>query len=198
MWLPKAAASMVFDPQLWEALTDPGSVPVEDLAIGVDAAPSRDTATVCVAGRRTDGRLHIEWYVTAPGVSWLPDWVAAHINSQVRAVVVDERGALVDLDWVAAKIRPTMVGHRDVANAAGLLWDAVTDGALAHRGQVELSKAVLGAKQRPMLGGQAFGWDRKGAGSSVLVAVSLAVWGVDCERPKRPTRSGQQRRGFLM
>lgn len=153
---------------------------------------------MCVAGRRADGRLHVEWYTTAPGVTWLPGWVAAHIGPRVRAVVVDERGTLADLDWRAEKIRPTMVSHRDVANAAGLLWDAVTEGTLAHRGQVELSKAVLGAKQRPMLGGQAFGWDRRAPGSSVLIAASLALWGVECERPARPRRSGEERRVVVL
>jgi hypothetical protein len=186
MWVPHAAGDVVFDAAVWEALTDPASVPVTDLAIGVDAGPSRDTATVCVAGRRADGRLHVEWYTTAPGVTWLPRWVAAHLAPRVRAVVVDERGTLADLDWAAVRVRPTLVGHREVAVAAGLFSDAVTDGTLQHRGQVELSRGVLSAKQRPMLGGQAFGWDRKAPGSSVLVAVSLALWGVDCVRPARP------------
>ncbi len=66
------------------------------------------------------------------------------------------------LNWTGlAKVRPTLTGHRDVAVAAGLFWDAVTEGTLVHRGQVELTRGVLSAKQRPMLGGQAFGWDRK-------------------------------------
>ncbi len=198
MWLPRSVESILFDPAQWEALTDPYSVPVRDLAIGVDAPPSRDTATVCLAGRRADGRLHVEWYTTGPGVTWLPDWVDAHMNPQVRAVVVDERGALAELDWAGAKIRPTMVGTRDVANSAGSLWDAVADSALAHRGQLELTRGVLSARQRPMLGGQAFGWDRKAPGSSVLVAASLALWGVDCERPARPRRRSGQRRVIVM
>ena len=188
MWLPKAAGAMVFDADAWESLTDPVSVPVMDLAIGVDAAPSRDEATVCLAGRRQDGRLHVEWYTSGPGVTWLPAWVDTHLAAGVRAVVVDERGVLAELDWVGAKLRPTLTGHREVAVAAGLFWDAVTEGTLVHRGQVELTRGVLSAKQRPMLGGQAFGWDRKAAGSSVLVAASLAVWGVTCDKPDRPRR----------
>jgi hypothetical protein len=199
MWLPRSAESMVFDPTQWDALCDPASVLAADLALGVDADPNREAATVCLAGRRQDGRLHVEWYTTAPGVAWLPKWVDQHIEgSKVRAVVVDERGTLADLDWAAEKVRPTLVGHRDVANAAGLLWDVVTDGTVRHRGQVELNKAVLGAKQRPMLGGQAFGWDRKAPGSSVLLAVSLALWGVECERPARPRRTGEQRRAIVL
>lgn len=186
MWVPHAAGDRVFDAAVWEALTVPDSAPVADLAIGVDAGPSRDAATVCLAGRQADGRLHVEWYTTAPGVTWLPGWVAAHIGPRVRAVVVDERGALAELDWAGARVRPTLVGHRDVAIAAGQFVDAVADGALAHRGQVELSRGVLGARQRPMLGGQAFGWDRKAPGSSALIAVSLALWGVTCVRPARP------------
>lgn len=198
MWVPRAADGTVFDPTAWEALTDQTSVPLEDLAIGVDVGPSRDAATVCVAGRRGDGRLHVEWYTTAPGVTWLPGWVNAHLDAKVRAVVVDERGALAELDWAAAKVRPTLTGHRDVAVAAGLFWDAVTEGTLVHRGQVELSRGVLSAKQRPMMGGQAFGWDRKAPGSSVLVAVSLAVWGVDCERPARPRRGSGARKVVVL
>jgi hypothetical protein len=57
--------------------------------------------------------------------------------------------------------------------------------------RIEAARGVLSAKQRPMLGGQAFGWDRKAGGSSVLVAVSLALWGVDCDKPARPRRSGK-------
>lgn len=198
MWLPRSAESLVFDPAQWDALCDPHSIPVTDLAIGVDATPSRDAATVCVAGRRQDRRLHIEWYLTEPGVIWLPEWIDAHLGGTVRAVVVDERGALTDLDWAGAKVRPTLVGHRDVANAAGLMWDAVTEGTVVHRGQVELSKAVLSARQRPMLGGQAFGWDRKAPGSSVLIAASLALWGVDCEHPRRPRRSSRSREAVIL
>lgn len=188
MWVPHAAGDRVFDPAVWEAFTDPKSVPVVDLSIGVDAGPSRDSATVCLAGRRADGRLHVEWYVSAPGVTWLPGWVATHLG-RVRAVVVDERGATAELDWAGARVRPTTVGHRDVAIAAGQFVDAVADGELRHRGQVELSRGVLSAKQRPMLGGQAFGWDRKTPGSSALIAASLALWGVTCVRPTRPRRN---------
>ncbi|OBJ58962.1 hypothetical protein A9W94_15850 [Mycobacterium asiaticum] len=75
----------------------------------------------------------------------------------------------------------------------------VADAALTHRGQVELSRGVLSAKQRPMLGGQAFGWDRKAPGSSVLIAASLAVWGVTCMRPARPgRRSPRDRRQVVL
>lgn len=199
MWVPQGADAAVFDPAHWDSLCDDDSEPVTDLAVGVDAQPSRSSATVALAGRRSDGRIHCEWYESRDGVIWLPDWVAARLNSNVRAVVVDGGGVLAELDWTGSKVRPTLVGARDVATAAGLFWDAVTEGTLRHIGQVELSKAVLGAKQRPMLGGNAFGWDRKAPGSSTLIAVTLAVYGVQCERPRRPQLGEhRERRAVLL
>lgn len=197
MWVPPATVSSLFDAEGWEALLDPESTPVADIAIGVDVGPSRDAATVCVAGKRADGRLHMEWYATEPGVNWLPAWVSARLGPKVRAVVVDERGACAELPWLDVKVRPTLIEHRDVALAAGLFLDAVAEGHLAHRGQVELTRAVLGARQRPI--GQAFGWDRKAPGSSVLIAASLALFGVGCQRPLRPRRSSSgTRRAMVM
>lgn len=202
MWIPAGGGVTVFDPAEWDTLRDPASTAVTDLAIGVDAPPSRDAATVCVAGRRPDGRLHLEWYATDDGVRWLPEWVAARLSPKVRAVVVDARNPLAELDWTAAGVRPTEAGSRDVAAAAGLLYDAISGELLRHRGQVELSRGVLGAKQRPMIGGQAFGWERKAPGSSALLAASLAVWGVDAAsavRPRRRPRGEQSaRRAVVM
>jgi hypothetical protein len=60
--------------------------------------------------------------------------------------------------------------------------------AASGRGQVELSRRALSSKQQPMVGGQAFGWDRKAPGSSVLLAASLALWGVDAADVARPPR----------
>ena len=179
MWLPigNAGDLQVFDPEAWDALTDPASGIVSHLSIGIDAQPSRDTDTVCVAGRRADSKAHVKWYETKEGVTWLPQWISQRLGTgkDVLAVVVDERYPAAERDWQAARVRPTVIGHREVAVAAGAFVDAVTDRHLHHRGQVELSRGVLGAKQRPLLGGRAFGWDRKAPGSSALIAASLAL-----------------------
>jgi hypothetical protein len=187
MWLP-TGGSTVFDPAEWERLLDAESVPVRDVAIGVDAPPGREAATVCVAGRRADGRLHVEWYYTADGVRWVPEWVGSRLGGKLRAVVVDQRNPLAELDWTSAGVRPTLTGVREMAAACGALFDSVTGGAVRHAGQVELTRGVLGASQRPLSGGQGFGWDRKAAGSSTLIAASLAVWGVDSTTVLRPRR----------
>lgn len=198
MWVPRRAEDVVFDPAEWEALADPRSVPVADIALGVDVGPSRAEASVCLAGRREDGKLHVEWYHSAQGVNWLPAWIDDHLTPQVRAVVLDERGALAELDWAASKVRPTRIGHREVAVACGMFWDGVAESTMVHRGQLELTKGVLSAKQRPMLAGQAFGWDRKAPGSSVLIAATLALWGVGCDKPTRPRRSTAKRRVLVL
>lgn len=194
MWIPENFSETVFDPTVWEGLTDPDSQTVERLAIGIDAPPSRERATVCVAGRREDGQLHVEWYRTEPGLTWLPDWVSSRLRPEVRAVVIDNNSPVSQLDWRTAGVRPTTVGYREVATAAGLFVDAVSDRRIRHRGQVELTRGVLGAKRRPMLSGAAFGWDRHAPGSSALIAASLALYGVEAERPARPNLFAARRR----
>jgi hypothetical protein len=104
------------------------------------------------------------------------------------AVVVDRGSPLAELDWAAAGVRPTLTSAREMAAVAGGLFDAVTGATVRHRGQVELTRGVLGAKQRPMVGGQAFGWDRHGPGSSTMIAASLALWGVEADTVQRPRR----------
>ena len=121
MWAPVGSQAAVFDGRTWDGLIDEDSMPVADVAIGLDAPPSRDEATVCVAGRRDDGLLHLEWYETRPGVSWLPEWVSRAMGGKVRAVVIDGRNPLAELDWHAAGVRPTVAGYREVAAAAGSL-----------------------------------------------------------------------------
>ncbi len=189
MWLPVGGPAMAFDATLWDGLTDVDSTPCRDLAIGVDAPPSRDSATVCLAGRRDDGRIHVEWYCTDAGVRWVAEWVATKLHPRVRAVVVDGRNPLAELDWTGAGVRPTLTGVREMAAACGGLFDAVLDGTVRHLGQVEMNRGVLGARQRPLLGGQGFGWDRSAPGSSTLIAASLALWGVDADSVLRPRRA---------
>ena len=202
MWVPAGAAdARVFDMQVWETLLDEGSRPLEALSVGIDAPPSRESATVCLAGLRADGSFHLEHYTTAEGIAWLVPWVEPRMNPAVRAVVIDSRGALSELPWRASTVRPTEVGPRDVAAAAGALFDAVAEGSLRHRGQVELTRGIGAAKQRPMLAGQAFGWDRKAPGSSVLIAASLALWGVGATsvaRPRRRSPGEAGRRGVVL
>jgi len=197
MFAPISSGAVVFDEDGWFDLKDPDSSPVKDLSIGIDAPPSRDSATVCLAGRRSDGFLHIELYETSAGVLWLPKWVAENLHPRLRAVVVDSRNPCAELDWKEAGVRPTVVGTRDVIAAAGALFDGVADRGVRHRGQVELTRGVLGAVQRTTAAGQGFMWDRKAPGSSTLIAVSLAVWGVNSSTVLRPRRSAGGRVGMV-
>ena len=57
---------------------------------------------------------------------------------------MDERGALAELDWAGADSGPRSPVIVTWLVAAGLLWGAVTDGTLTHRGQVELTRGVIG------------------------------------------------------
>ncbi|OYN89278.1 hypothetical protein [Parenemella sanctibonifatiensis] len=183
MWPPaQSSADAIITAQQWDELRDPYTVPDRGIIVGVDASPSRERATVCIAGRRKDGFVHLEWYATDEGVTWLPNWVAARLHPKVWAVVIDERSSVASLDWAAAGVRVTTARTRDIADASGLFVDAVNDRLIRHPGQIELSRGVLEARIRPLAGG--FSWDRKAPGSSALIAATLAAWGVGVE-PRR-------------
>jgi hypothetical protein len=108
----------------------------------------------------------------------------------------DEAALIEQIAWLERVKSAAAAGQARAA--AALDEKRRADEAAAGVPTAKQGRGVLSAKQRPMLGGQAFGWDRKAGGSSVLVAVSLALWGVDCDKPARPRRSGAQRTAVVM
>jgi hypothetical protein len=173
----------------WSATEDAGSQVLDPVAVAVDVTPDRAMACVAIAGVRADGLLHLEVVEHEPGTSW----VAARVQAIVAkwspcAVVLDPGGPAGSLvaDFEAAGLELTTTKARDVAAAAGGLYDAVVrppdapvDWApsVRHIPHPGLSAALSGAGRRPL--GDAWAWNRRGASVDIspLVAVTLARWG---------------------
>jgi hypothetical protein len=70
---------------------------------------------------------------------------------------------------------------RDVANACGQFYDAVTEQTLSHLDQAPLATALAGAQKRPL--GDAWAWARRGVNVDIspLVAGTLAKWGLGAD-----------------
>src|SRR5690606_39798153 len=77
----------------------------------------------------------------------------------------------------------------DLADACGLFFDAVQDGAVRHLGSPVLDAALRSARRRKLRSGEAWAWSRATSEADItpLVSVTLALWGV--KSAKVPSRS---------
>lgn len=193
MWDASASSGQVIDPISWGLAADPASMAVERLALAVDVSPDRSTASVALAGLRADDLWHVELDEHRAGLEWVVPWVIARCErNTIRAVVIDAMSPAASLveELEQAKIKVTMTSARDVANACAQFYDAVMQTGVRHTAQPQVNVALSVARKRPMLGGQAWGWNRKNADSDItpVVAETLALWGAQSSSVKKPGR----------
>ena len=182
----------------WAATEDERSEPEDPVAFAVDVTPDRSAACIAIAGARADGLLHVEVVDHEPGTAWVVDRVQGLVERwKPCAVALDPGGPAGSLvgDFEAAGIELVTTKARDVAAAAGGLYDAVVRPPDAPEGWVPsvrhiphpaLSAALSGAGKRPL--GDAWAWDRRGASVDIspLVAVTLARWAHTVHGHKTP------------
>lgn len=70
---PVAAAGAAIDPDQWKAREDIESRPGADLVLAIDVSPNARSASIAVAGRRADGRLHVKVMEYRAGTAWLAE-----------------------------------------------------------------------------------------------------------------------------
>lgn len=181
-WPDSFPVDAVIDSATWSALADPRSTVVDPVAVAADMTPDRRRGCVAVAGRRRDGRPHVE--LTDDEVPDGTDWIVPRVLAIVDrwrpcAVVIDGAGPAGSLiapleERGIEVVRPTA---RDAAQACGQFYDAAVQGRLRHRDQVALNTALAGARRRDL--GDAWAWARKNSSSDIspLVAATLALWG---------------------
>jgi phage terminase large subunit-like protein len=169
----------------WNALVDLASTPVDPVCFAFDVRPDRSSASIAVAGSRSDGLKHVEVVAAAPGTDWLVDALqqlrAAHKPSAIVADATGPAGSLL-AELASRKVDVTSVSASDHAQACGLLYDAVAARTLRHRGSPDIAAAIDGARKRPL--GDAWAWSRKNSNVDIspLVAATLALWGAQQKR----------------
>jgi hypothetical protein len=164
----------------WRALADGESKPSDPVAFAIDMTPERSHAAIGVAGA-SGSAVHVEVVDHRPGTGWV---VERAVDLQERwgpcAWIVDgggPAGALIsDLERAGLTVRVPKV--REVAQACGQFYDAVTEQTLVHLDQAPLAAALAGARKREL--GEAWAWARRGVSVDIspLVAVTLAAWGL--------------------
>ncbi len=180
----------LISPEMWSALADPGSEPVDPVSFGVYVNRGQTQAAIGVAGWRADGKIHVGVVPAAsddpavtsiPGTGWIPGRVKELVDKwKPCATVIDEKseaGALIE-DISALGVGVEKTTATTMANACVRFLAAVREGELRHQGKAALQASVCAGKSRDLL--DSWAWDRKDRSSDItqLVAVTLALHGL--------------------
>lgn len=175
----------------WEEASDPEAKIVKDMSVSIDTNPSRSTTSVCLAGRRPDGRRHVQLLAQGPGTDWVGKYVhdLVHSDLPIRAVVIDAgspAASLVEALRLRFQVKVTVTQVRHMAMACGQAYDGFVGKSITHDGKEALSAAMIGSAKRDLL--DAWGLSRKRAevDISAFVAAVLALYGVDYKKVTRP------------
>lgn len=202
MW-GSGVGQSVIDPDVWAGLEDPRSQPGELVAFGVNVSLDERHAVIAVAGRRPDGRKHVELIACCKvhaeqggrcgGTAWVAKRVALLDKKwKPTGFVIYPGGPAGKLILPMANegVEPILVTGRDLAAACGAFATAAAEDQLRHLGQPELNAAVGSARKRKL--GDAWIWHPRDAGVdiSTLYAVTLAAHGVD-KKPKKRRKTGR-------
>lgn len=157
------------------------------MCLAFDVAQDRSRAAIAVAGRRGDGLFHCEVIEHRAGTGWVAERLEQLVaDHDVIGVICDESGPAGSLvvSVEAREVEVQAVSTKDLAQACGLLFDAVDQRAIRHLGTGELSAAIKGAARRQVA--DAWAWSRRASTGDVspLVAVTLAVWGSRAITPR--------------
>jgi hypothetical protein len=196
----------VIDEVTWGVQADPASMAVERLTLSIEVPPDRRTAAVALAGKRADGRWHVELYEERGGVDWaIPYVVERASKNRLHSVVVDELSGLAEKRrdryyLVGTDIIVTLATRegKDMVIACAKYYDGIHDGSVFHTDQPQVNVALSVATKRPLQGGWA--WNRRDATSNIspVVAETLALWGAQNDNVQRPQRRTSSRTAVVM
>lgn len=180
-WPDPEGSSALISREAWDACEDSESVMVDPVWFAVDVSPNRSTASICAAGRRPDGRFHIEVVENRSGTGWIVGRCAElRASHKPAGFVVDQVGPAASLlePLLDVGVEAETVATTEHARSCGLMFDAVQQRTVAHLGSRELALAVRGAATRPL--GDAWAWSRKNSEVDItsLVGCTLALGAV--------------------
>lgn len=195
VWPSEAGASGPVTVEAWEALVDDESEPapgqgITQVIVGFDMSSTRQVS-VCVAARRADGLLHLDFAGRFDGATRAVQAIAAIVereDADVLAIVADGEPQNLDLmarlrqEYIAAdRVLRTEGASRVGVQSCGALIDLVNEGKFRHRGQLELTEAVRGAVVKTFSDSWVYSRSRSRSDASPLLAAAAALWVADTE-----------------
>lgn len=182
---PHGEVEPVIPVTTWDQLANEHSVPSNDPQWALAVSPNRDWASIGLAGRNAEGRLHVEWMHHRAGTGWVVDTIAAAETSvPIRVHKSGPEGSLIPL-LRERGVAVVEVSTAEVEQATGQFIDAALAGDLVHKGQPSLNKALGGAEVRMSSSGSMM-WSQRSSKVEItpLVAVTVALGGVPAETSK--------------
>jgi hypothetical protein len=174
----ESKGATVIDMDVWNEREDQLSTPLDPVAFAIDVNPDSTFASIAVAGRRADGKLHAEVVDRRRGTGWVAD--------RIEELVAKWQPAAVSLDGgsPAAALLPQLsersisidlISMGEYGQACQGLKTLVDEDGMRHKGQTGLTAALEAARKRPLGDSGAWGWHRRDTTDiTPLVAVTLA------------------------
>lgn len=168
----------ILSEDIWLGCVDERSRIDGPVSIALDVTPSRAMSSLCAAGLRADGKIHVEVIGNRAGTSWVLDWFGQGDRvAKYGSVTIDPVSAAGSLagDLRRLGLKVNEISSRQMATACGKFFDCVVDGSLVHINQVALNSAVAGSKRRTL--GDSWAWHRRDTSTDVspLVGCTLAI-----------------------
>lgn len=176
------AFGSVIDLTRWRSLTDSASTITGPVVFAFDVTPDRAFSSICAAGTRPDGLLHVQVMERHPGTGWIAERISElRDEHQPVAVICDANGPAASLAERVGNV--TVLTSAEYAAACGTFFDLVSQSQLRHLGTGELDSAIRGAAKRPLV--DAWAWSRKSSAVDIspLVAATMAAWGAQQSNP---------------
>jgi hypothetical protein len=177
---PESTSSIISIEQ-WDSMEDKASESSGRTCLALDVSPDRKWASICEAGRRDDGLIHLEVVDRRPSTGWVVDALPGLlVKAGCESIRIEKGGPAASLISQLAEAGVTVdeISSADHARATGQMIDFALAGTLRHLGQQTLRSAVAGATLRAS--GDAELWSRRSSKVDVspLVACTLALGGV--------------------
>jgi hypothetical protein len=177
--LPEEFVAVIPD-AVWVALCEPSSQVDSHPCLALDVSADRDWAAFAMAGRRADGRLHVETVHYQATTGWVLGRAVELWKAHSLPIRIDKSGPagsfIAPLSEAGVKV--VEVATADVAKATGQFIDACLNDGLRHISQMSLDKSLRGSMLKPS--GEAQVWARRTSRVDIspLVAVTVALGGV--------------------
>ena len=212
-----SASKGVIPLDAWEACLDVESVPTSRFVLGVEVGQDMETASVCLAGQRDDGRWHVELDESRKGAAWIVGHVvhmtrmnpglqvAGDVGGPLKTLL-DEREGMSNgrkttryfFQGTDIELHAPRVTELGVSTAK--LLSGVMTGQIVHIGQPQLTSAVAVAGKRPLGDTGMWVFSRKTAVAdiSAIQAATAALWWSQSMQAKADRPRSRGREGVLL